>query len=456
MSTAPRIAPSSLVLAENVRKTVHLSDSFKVSIATRGVRTPVLVRTDDLGNLAVIDGQRRVLAALDAGLTEIPYIVLDDVEEGAGRIVEQLDANQHRDAMTTADVADAYEQLRLFGLSAADIAKKTARPKREVEAALTLAVAPQRQALLATDFDLVTTAAIADVAGEDADLAAELVEEVERRGVEQVEHILQAARDDLAVKAEIAARTAEYTAAGVTVLDARPYYDDRTTVELRELVDETGQPIAALNHEDCPGRAVHIRAAWRASERLVDVDEYCTQWKTHHRKRSMAGKPAVSAEEASEERKHVIASNKASDAALSVRRKYMKDLLTAGKLPATAIEHAATMIARHGTELTYSQAGVDGDPLTAIWPTDKRTILTRDTVSKTDATRALLAHAFAVGEADLPRDFWRKSPTRYNYGSGSGVGAKEPTAGARHLKALAAFGYPLSDVEQTWLDSVES
>ena len=47
--------------------------------------------------------------------------------------------NDHRSAMTTADRIAGVKQLAAFGLTAAQIKRRTARPRTEVDAALTVA-----------------------------------------------------------------------------------------------------------------------------------------------------------------------------------------------------------------------------------------------------------------------------------------------------------------------------
>ena len=121
-------------------------------------------------------------------------------------------------------------------------------------------------------------------------------------------------------------------------------------------------------------------------------------------------------------------------------------------MPSDAVQHAAAIIARYGSvQANTSALGDHADKvLDKIWPADKRRVLSTDTASKTEATRALLAHALAVGESALPRDFWRQPVVTTPY-SLDGTRKSETSCGARHLLRLAAWGYPLADVEKQWL-----
>lgn len=56
----------------NVREDLNLTGEFAVSIAAEGVRIPLLVTTGPDGTWRVIEGHRRLAAAVKAGLAEVP------------------------------------------------------------------------------------------------------------------------------------------------------------------------------------------------------------------------------------------------------------------------------------------------------------------------------------------------------------------------------------------------
>lgn len=62
------VDPRELVIHANVRTDVALDKGFVADIAERGVRQVIPVRRDHSGRLVVRTGQRRVLAAIEAGL----------------------------------------------------------------------------------------------------------------------------------------------------------------------------------------------------------------------------------------------------------------------------------------------------------------------------------------------------------------------------------------------------
>jgi ParB family chromosome partitioning protein len=448
VAPATRVDPRTLVLAENVRRTVVLDTDFKRDIAARGVRQPIEVRLDPLDQLLVVTGQRRTLAALEAGLDEVPVVLVEDIADEADRVVEQLAENHHRAGITAADDAAAVKQLALFGLSPAQIAKRTARPKEEVTAALALADTSEgtQSVVVAAGLDLVTAAKIAEFDGD-----TETVEYLVEQAIEDptgIDHDIARARRDKAERDAVAARAAELRAQGVTVADSLTGHQGAERLD--DLTDSPkatgGAPaIDPTAHQlKCPGHFVTLYAGVTiAGEVKVCETAYCADWKAHGHFNRYARNTATATsgpkpEEATAERRRVVANNKASDAAQQVRRTFLGQVLQRPQLPKDAIEHAAVMIADFGRflgEYTVRQI------LDEVWPADDR----HPERGGIHAHRALLAQAFALGEWGLPRDFWRQ-PTTDGWGS-----TKTKAKGVLHLERLQQWGYGLAHVEATRL-----
>lgn len=70
--TVEHIDPQTLVIEANVRPSAPLTAAFVQSVRENGVLTPVLARRDEQGNILVRAGQRRTLAAREAGVSTIP------------------------------------------------------------------------------------------------------------------------------------------------------------------------------------------------------------------------------------------------------------------------------------------------------------------------------------------------------------------------------------------------
>jgi len=126
------------VVGINVRAEARLSPGFVASIRERGVLVPVVGHRDEHGRFVVLYGQRRILAAARTGRTSVPAYVIDCPED-VDRIIDQMAENDHREGIDTADRIGGMKQLAAFGLTAAQIKRRTARPRDEVDAALTVA-----------------------------------------------------------------------------------------------------------------------------------------------------------------------------------------------------------------------------------------------------------------------------------------------------------------------------
>jgi len=80
------------------------------SVCERGVIQPIRVRRR-ASRYQIITGERRWLAALRAGLREIPAVVVDTVDDDG--VLDFLIENIHREDLTVADRSAALRQLRV-------------------------------------------------------------------------------------------------------------------------------------------------------------------------------------------------------------------------------------------------------------------------------------------------------------------------------------------------------
>ncbi|WP_392341613.1 ParB/RepB/Spo0J family partition protein (plasmid) [Leifsonia sp. P73] len=72
--TVEHIDPNAIIIEANVRPSAPLTKEFVASIRENGVLTPVLARRDAQGNILVRAGQRRTVAAREAGLEQHPRL----------------------------------------------------------------------------------------------------------------------------------------------------------------------------------------------------------------------------------------------------------------------------------------------------------------------------------------------------------------------------------------------
>lgn len=434
-TTVEQVDPRTLLIETNVRTSADLDPEFIASVRDLGVLTPVLVhRTSD--GLRVRAGQRRTLAAIEAGRETIPALVLNGDDDQVQRIVEQWSENHHRRALSTADDAAAFEQLALLGLSAAQIAKRTRAKKTHVTTALAVSASTlATRAAAKYDLTLDQAAVIAEFEDDEETVKALTVAAVKEPG--KFAHIAQRARDERARAAERAAFTDDLTAQGFTVLtEPVPPF-----MALWNLTDEDGTALAEETHAACLGRAALVRTRWDGTAYVSDYG--CTDPAAHgHRERvaTAATTPALSPAEQAEQdetrkaaKRLVIENNRAWRSAETVRREWLATFAQRKSAPKDAATFIATALVRHTSP--------DGDALAVA-----RTWLNlatyqwgqpdplNDLIAKATPARAqhiALVLILATIEQATGVHTWR-----------------HPDASKRaYFTALATWGYPLSDVE---------
>lgn len=224
-----RVDPSTLIIAANVRTETKISKEFVASIKQHGVMVPITVQRVDEG-LAVIDGQRRTLAAVDAGVAAVPVFVVDPLKDEAVRIVDQLVVNDQREGLGVAESVAAVKQLKLFGMTAAAIAKKTGYGRKVVDVALQVGGNETAStALVEHELTLDQAAVLLEFDGH-PDVVAELVEAAaDGRGFE---HLAQRRRDDIEHARKLAEVADEIREQGLALIDAAPSYSDKAMQKL--------------------------------------------------------------------------------------------------------------------------------------------------------------------------------------------------------------------------------
>jgi ParB/RepB/Spo0J family partition protein len=101
-------------------------DELAESIKTHGVLQPIVARKVN-GHLEVVAGERRVMAAIVAGLEEIPATVRDLTDEQVLEI--QLIENLQREGLHELAEAEGYDQLKKLGHDPDEIAVKVGRSR---------------------------------------------------------------------------------------------------------------------------------------------------------------------------------------------------------------------------------------------------------------------------------------------------------------------------------------
>lgn len=349
VGTLAHIHPSRLAIASNVRDTVDQDgEDFRAlvaSIKARGVLQAINAYVDDAtGQVTVKEGQRRTLAALKAKTAHIPVQIVAAPSD-QDRITDQLTENLHRAAMSDGQVVRAVEQLAAFGVTEAQMAKRTALPKTTIAGALAASrsdVAKQAATQAAADPDegfelgLDAMAAIAEFENQ-PDVVDDIVEAA-REG--NLDHAVERARQDRARRDRATARAAELTAEGATVVPDPGYAERGRPLDQPWRVSNLR--ISLAEHAECPGHAIAVVPdTWRDEPSEIAV---CLNPAEHgHQPDSYYvtkdNKPEVSEadrEAQRAERRAVLDNNKAWRAATEVRRKWLFELVARKSAPAAA------------------------------------------------------------------------------------------------------------------------
>jgi ParB family chromosome partitioning protein len=458
--------PNTIKIRENVRLDPNLDKDFIASVKERGVLVPVQAYRDDLG-ITILRGERRILAAQQAGHATVPVIVVDQPGD-IDRLIDQLAENDHRVGLTAKDHAAAYEQLTLLGLSEGEIARKTRTPEPKVRAGLAAKRSVVASAALAKyDFlDLDQAAAVANF-DNDSETVKALVAAAKTG---QFDHVLQKARDDRA-RAKLKADTvAALEADGWTVID-RPKAG-ASKVEQIDYLKHGSKNLTPSGHKKCPGRAVYLvedydwpdteegRAAAEKHDYSARVFSYrpvevCRDPAKHgHAPRygttlTGSAKPKPVAEmteeeqrEARERRRDVIDSNKAWDSSVPVRHRWLKEFLARKTAPKTAAGFVAAALASsaHGSHVTTelenrsrlacTMLGVKDPGYGAEWTSELQQLIAA--ASPERAAMVSLGLVLCAFEAGTSRESWRT--------------INQSTV--RYLRFIESQGYVLSDVER--------
>ncbi|MBW9208017.1 ParB/RepB/Spo0J family partition protein [Mumia sp. zg.B17] len=486
--TPRAVDPRTLLVDLNVRTDLRLDANFVASIKTYGVLQPIVAAETDQG-LRVRYGHRRTAAAVEAALDTVPVVVIP-LTAGDGdaaeieRILTQHAENHHRAGLTVADEAKTAKQLAAFGLSAAQIAKKTHTRREHVE--VVLQVGKSDLAAAAADrYDLTLdqAAALAEFDG-DVETVKALVAAAKTG---QFAHVAQQARDERRRAEQQAPVLARLTEEGVILLEQRPAYNSIARA-LGDLRTPDGATITVEDHAACPGHAAYLREIttyidpdgtpiptdrWGRPDFGDDVDEddaearweaaiavetwepvyACSGYAEHghiteqqwwsrpqgnNKPRADEMSPEAR-EEARLARRLVIDNNKAWKSARAVRRRWVTTYLMRKAVPEGAGTFIAYALAKDADLLTDSStndiaAEWFGVEKAASYGRSAALVATVENVNDKRAHVLALGQVLAGYEARSSDSAWRED------------GDHSPTG--RYLRFLATLGYTLSEVEE--------
>lgn len=464
--------PNEIEVETNVRTEASITKQFIASIKEQGVVTPVVAVRED-GKVKVRAGQRRTLAAREAGLTSIPVYIVDADLDTATRLSQQIVENDHRLALSSVDRVKGIQQLLDTGLSVTKVAKRLSVSSERVKQSK--AVGESETAMSALNAGTVTlgeAAALAEFEGDER-AVNRLMQAV---GRSYFEHEVERLRQDRQADIDREAAAGPWREQGYTVV-RRSEAASMDAMPLHALLTAEGEPAdesaiknpanwaIVLSDEavftDSEGNPVNESLIdWsteddpeaEAEEGMLHCDSviekvmwvpdvyYCldpeaegltvSNW---YKATGAAPTPDLTSEDlerkAAEkaERRRVIVLNKAGDAAQTVRRKFVTELLQRKTPPkGTAPFIAERLIA----DPYLLQRG--GDVAGELLGADIRSGELLDHVSDARAEVVLLGVTMGSLELATTRDKWRNPDGD----------------SAAYLRFLAANGYGLSPVEQ--------
>jgi ParB family chromosome partitioning protein len=432
----------------NVRTDLDLNDEFVASIAANGVLVALRITPDGDG-FRVIDGGRRLAAALKAGVEQVPFdLVAERAGDEPGQYLDMITTNRHRNPLTVLEEADALFAAKQAGATRTRLRKTTGLGPAAVNEALTaarLTVETRDQAGRAGEqLTLDQYAVLAEF--QDDPKAVERLLVVARWG--SMDHEAERIRQQRAELAEHDQLRTDLEAAGYQVADAPPGPDQLLATLLHDDQDLTPEAHAA-----CPGRAVFFRP-WD----LRSPVHYCTDPAAHghvSRYESPAGAPPpgnggepelpTPAEEPPDpSRRLIIEGNKAWTAATEVRRRWLATLLARRTAP------------RELTQFVARQLISMPEPVCSGLGRAHRQALFGQVTGRSDADWLTISTTAPAGR--LPLVMFAPVATAFESAMGEGEGRNTWRTGryspcprqqaAAYLTLLAGLGYQLSVIEQ--------
>ena len=438
----------------NVRRDLDLSPGFLASVQANGILVPLRVTPGGDGGYRVIDGHRRLAAAIQAGLAEVPAdIAADRAGDEPGQYLDMWTANRHHAPLTLLEEADALFSARDAGAAKTRIRRSTGLKAPQLDAALSAArLSPDTRAAvdaLPQDLTLEDLAILAEFDGQDEAIAR--LTQAAGWG-HSLEHQAELIRQEQAARAEHERLRRDLQDAGVALTDSLP-----PGGQLLAVLSHDGQDLTPEAHASCPGRGAYFRPYDQATP-----VHYCADPNAHSHAFRYAtpgttpgtgspagpgGQPDPGPPDAS--RRVVIDGNRAWAAAAEVRKRWLPAHLFARR---TAPREAALFAARqllampdplraglataHGSQLFAQITGHDA----GHW------LETCDTAAGSRLPLLILAPIVTAYELAMSggegRNTWR--PGRYS---------PCPRDQAGHYFAfLASVGYQLSGIEQAVAD----
>ncbi|WP_067479373.1 ParB/RepB/Spo0J family partition protein [Nocardia amamiensis] len=391
------VHPDEVTIGYNVRKSqVSVKKRTINSVKEHGFvqEPPAYINAD--GRIEMIAGQRRILAAREAGVEKVSIVLKtlsgkDADAIKAAKIEAGLIENEDREGMTSGDVLSAVEDyLDLPGITPAKAGRKLGIDAAEARAVKALRKS-ERARTIAADGQLTFRQAEALMEFEGEEAAEKRLFTAAGKGTFTAE--VAKLREERHMAAERAKAAESYTARGFTILEAKPssWYGVEQTSPLDCLYRKDGSPASVEDITDPKQWAVYLEPSEVENpeggmDLYFEPVYYCTEAKAAGLKFSRDTPHIPSAEEKERKRadnRIVLAGNKYARAATENRRKFEAELLAKlwGRDGKTAEKPPAGLLA-WAAKLLFTDPGI---------------------INENNAI-ALAAELLGVKEADITRD----------------------------------------------------
>jgi ParB/RepB/Spo0J family partition protein len=126
----------------NPRSGLGELDELVGSVSRHGILQPLLVRPGDNGTFVLVDGHRRLAAAVQAKLEQVPVLVREDLNDNA--LVAALVTALKREDLDPVEEAKAYRRLIEGGLTKKGAAEAVGVPQKTVTVRLQILDVPEK------------------------------------------------------------------------------------------------------------------------------------------------------------------------------------------------------------------------------------------------------------------------------------------------------------------------
>ncbi|MGW2793616.1 ParB N-terminal domain-containing protein [Streptomyces sp. NPDC001251] len=426
----------------NVRTNLRITKTFRASVRALGVRIPLSVTPTPEG-LRVVDGHRRLAAAVAEGLTHVPY-ELDERDE-AGQMLDMVTTATHREGLTVVEEASALFAASELGAGIRSLAAASGRTQADVKTAVRVARSTAAAAAAATrtaqaptvPLTLDQLAQIAALEEQDPAAAQRVADQIATTPTNPTHLEWMIGRELTALKAaaELAARRAELEAEGARIRTLEELSEKAAPVyRLRDVATVT-------DHAACQGDA------WVMTDDTYV--RYCTNAQLFGH--TMPATASSIKERDRAVRRARIAGGRDWDTATTLRQQWLTAQISPKSLPRARADQFTAIVT---AELLNG-----GPALCARLSHDKRPALTAeflgienaDQLTERAAKAPRRAPAFqfatlaAAAELNIPRTAWRTAAS-YDGDDRYAADAARRRAAA-WLTTLTTLGYEPTPIE---------